>query len=725
MQTIACSTFPSGVRSERALCQLRDNALWRSANTTFTRSGNTYTNVTSKSFALTTTTAQVVSVDHRYEQCTDKQCVSLNMHGGGIRCSPGANLAVDNCTFEECRAARSSDDVEREGGGIYIASYEDSGGASITRRSVLSNIRFEDCKATATAGCIFFSNVANTTREGIVNGTTMNMPLANGIMFHHLPVWKRILKDKSSFVNCFSTSDFPRINIQQTPLVVDLSAFADGNETLLDIQLPTLGIAVSADAGSDADGCGSTDLNQKCRSIGFAGQNRLADADTSVVVESGRHEETLSFDVGSKAAFLSLIGDAHPVVSFTPQLCEDSFLRLGVGKVSLSYFSFIPCGTANIVKVVGAEKLTVESCQFQNEAGLTLSDLIIEDCSGSDVSSLFVMSSVTPTNPISNSISATNSPISSVDSDTTTVFLSKPNPIVINPSDGLDNLFYWKDTRGCVSLSCLAHRIGKGLTLLISVAAGTSLESLVTQSVTSAGNGGALSMTLSSSALFSITDTSSFTLCTASGKGSKLNLSRPSLVSFLTPNEGAGPLDSIKPTPTTKAAADGILNEFYNFESLSSEGSLLFYWYPFSMVESTMHVHSSGHTHLLCGKEALPCRTLPDSLSKIQSANTLMIDLHVDLPSKLSSLPRALALTTNRSSEPTVMDDGQHEVSHSGLGLTLKSLSIEAVFIASTPRGTMDVGSSTSFVNSKIADHQASLLSIGGGSAAIDHSTPQ
>ncbi|KAK2943416.1 hypothetical protein BLNAU_21673 [Blattamonas nauphoetae] len=335
------------------------------ANTTFTRSRSTYTNITGKSFGpTTTTTAQVVSVDHRYEQCTFIQCVGVNVNGGGIRCESGASLAADNCTFVECKNTCEVLSGLSNGGGVFMDGSTDVAGVSITRSffskcearygeglrfisrrhlvvqscnisecqavdhlqelaghwggglalswmpaaSVLSNIHFADCKATysgscldnnnaqgsitssnllfahgegmqalvicsSVAGdpdisffsCLFISNVAHTTREGTVNGTTMNMALGNDIMFHHLPVWERVLKDKSSFVNCFSTSAFPRIALQLTHLIVDFSSFVDRNDTLLDIHLPTLGIAVSADAGSDADGCGSTDLNQKCR----------------------------------------------------------------------------------------------------------------------------------------------------------------------------------------------------------------------------------------------------------------------------------------------------------------------------------------------------------------------------------------------------------------------------------------------------------------------------
>ncbi|KAK2947903.1 hypothetical protein BLNAU_17130 [Blattamonas nauphoetae] len=72
------------------------------AGTTFTRSRSTYTNITGMSFGPTTmTTAQVVSVDHRDEQCTFIRCVGVNVNGGAIRCESGANLAVDNSTFVE------------------------------------------------------------------------------------------------------------------------------------------------------------------------------------------------------------------------------------------------------------------------------------------------------------------------------------------------------------------------------------------------------------------------------------------------------------------------------------------------------------------------------------------------------------------------------------------------------------------------------------------------
>ncbi|KAK2951410.1 hypothetical protein BLNAU_13690 [Blattamonas nauphoetae] len=1406
------------------------------ANTSFTRSRSTYTNRTGEQIGPTIDkTGQVVNVDHRYQQCTFENCTSLDAHGGGIRCESGANLIVDNCTFLRCRSPRTPGAYPRDGGGIFVSNTNGGYRASVTRSifskceaiygggirviwpsylviqycnttecyatdvildnsvgpwgggigltgmpigAILSNIRFEDCKARSTASCLdnnnaagsitysnllfahgeckegnvifssvtdnaaeiaffsctFFSNVANGSRQGTVEGTTKTMAIGNDIRFYNNSVWERILKDKSSFVNCFSTSAFPRIVLSLTPLVVDFSAFTGGNDTLLDIHLPTPGVVVSTEAGKDLPGCGS-DSHPKCHSIGFTGRDRLANAFTSVLVEGGRYEETISFNVAEKPAAFSSNGDEHPVVSFAPQHGEDRFMELGVGTLSLSLFTFVPCETASIVKVVGAGPLTIESCEFQNEGelipivqtsiikmsegtallknvkfvgiefnqgsivrceghvtkleiqhsvftglrgttgplisferlseggelivnkaklhgnavsdcvggittnnvttvtitsttfahltdrtqkaalsistcttALTLSDLIFEDCSGSDASSLHVISSLTLANPIPNSLSTTNAPISSVESDTTTVFIPKPNALTIDPSLGSAGVFCWKESTGCVSLSCLEPRIGKGHTWPISAAAGTSLESSVsleektlivsgngkssttfqhsggidsplivqasgsltvsdvhfsilpaqatttrsasffsisggTLSLTSvsfnsmsfsssnslikltgassitldtidfsgmategsgsvlhststgtiafssisfsscncgasqkgrsvfieqsfvadcvsmtsvqvssagtvgqhdiflkgtnvestvteswesligaedtltsavmgrvvgeekdsvvksgplaylrypytegsmhvdgsfwdhescgkeklpcetfknvhfklntsnqkvvflspytltgeinslalgsvlttklaqtvssdqttqfviqagplsfeditillptaitkplfvvkanvlsiastvtiqnppsasthqaplfslasgslqmtgtqvifqpiyistkslieqtkgsltisnmnfenisrtagdgsvisatlstnsdelsiestafklcscsAGNGGALFVSLSASALFSITGASSFTSCTASGNGNSLYLSRPDLISFLTPNEGTGPLDSIKPTLSSKAAADAALNEFYGFESSSSEGSLLLYWYPFSTLDTTMHVHSSGHTHSLCGKEALPCQTLPDSLNKIQSATTLMIDSSIELSTKLTSLPRAWTFTKSGSFVLTLSEAGQLEVSNSGSALTLSSLPIEVgtltvdrtaelltvsagslvvssctVFastkslsvsfisflngqlsftgstmtvptLASKPfvsvtGGKLDVDSSTSFINSDTAIHQASLLSIGGGEVVLD-----
>ncbi|KAK2954216.1 hypothetical protein BLNAU_10871 [Blattamonas nauphoetae] len=672
------------------------------ANTTFTRSRSTYTNITGESFGPTTTTARVVDVDHRYQQCTFTRCHAENISGGGIRCESGASLAVDNCTFVECKSTRTVDGDTTNGGGIFMSGEFVGGGASVTRSifskcqgiqggamklvrpthlviqycntseclavetlspplvnpwgggigltgmplaSVLSNIRFEDCRSGKTAACLdnndasgsitysnllfargecregnvifssidgdpeitffsctFFSNVATDTLSGKVNGTTKDMAIGNDIRFHVYPVWERVLKSRSSFVNCFSTSAFPKIAYGWGTLVVDFSTFEEGNDTLFDIHLPTPGVVVSVEAGEDEPGCGSGS-NPKCHSIGFTGEFRLADAVTSVLVEGGRYDEIRSFDVGSKPAFFSSNGDEYPVVSFTPQSGEDRFMELGVGTLSLSFFTFVPCETASIVKVVGAGTLTIESCQFQNEAGLipiveaniiemgegtallkkvafvgisfnqgsfmrcsgdvtkleiqecvftgisgtagplisferlseggefivnnsklhgsdvsdsiggitttnvktvtitsttfvhltdetqkaaisigsctaslTLSDLLLEDCSGSEASSLFVTSSVTLTHPIADSFSTTDAPISSVESDTTTAFLLQPNPIVINPTDGLDTFFCWKESTGCVSLSSLTRHLGKSISVAIS-AAGTFLES--------------------------------------------------------------------------------------------------------------------------------------------------------------------------------------------------------------------------------------------------------
>ncbi|KAK2956151.1 hypothetical protein BLNAU_8931 [Blattamonas nauphoetae] len=1382
------------------------------ANTTFTRSRSTYTNITGESFGPIDETAAVVTVDHRYQQCTFTQCVSADL-GGGIRCNSGANLAVDTCTFIKCRTAKN-------GGAIYVTAKEGLGGASITRcsfgesqarfggglrivqpshlvvqfcnisaceafnpdtfESVLwgGGIAFEGCTATQSGSaldnnqgtgsitysnllfahnlcpqgtvifstlagtpeigffsCTFFSNVATLEKVTMVNGTELLKRCGNDILFQYNEYWPIVLKKRDTFVNCFSKSDSPRIILLSTKNWIDFSYGEAGNGTLLDIHLPTPGVVVSAEKGKDEPGCGSPESETKCLSIGFTGVFRLADADTSVLVEGGRYEETISFNVGSKPAFFSSNGDVNPIVSFTPQSGEDRFMELGVGTLSLSLFTFVPCATASIVKVVGAGTLMIELCQFQNEDGLspivetsiitmsegtallkkvafvgisfnqgwivrcsgdvtkleiqeslftglsgtagplisfersseggefivhnsklhgsdvsdsiggittnnvksvsitsttfahltdgtqqaalsirscttalTLSDLLYEDCSGSEASSLFVASSVTLTSPIPNSLSTTDAPISSVNGDTTTAFLLQPNPIVINPTDGLDTFFCWKESTGCVSLSSLTHHLGKGINVAIAAAAGTFLESSVslddrtllvsgngkisttfqhsggidsplfvqtsgsltvsgvhfsvlpaletttrsasffvitggsisltsvsfspmsfsssnslirltgassitlstinfsgmategsgsvlhststgtialssvsfsscncgasqkgrsvfiersfvadcvsmtsvqvssagtvgshdiflkgsnvastvteswesligaentltpvvmgrvvgeednsvvksgplayvryphtdgsmhvdghywdhencgkeklpcksfgnvhsklntsnqkvvflsaytltgeinsltlgsvlttkqTQTVStdpttqfvvqagplsfeaihillptsitkslfvvkasvlsiassvtiqnapsasthqaplfslssgslqmtgtqlifqpifvstkslieqtsgnlelnsvaienvskstgdgsvlhstlsstsdklliestafklcscSAGNGGALFVSLSASALFSIAGTSSFTSCTASGKGSKLYLTRPSLISFLSSTEGTGPLNVVKPALTTKAATDGILNEFYGFESPSSEGSLLFYWYPFSSDDTTMHVHSSGHAHSLCGKEALPCQTLPDSLSKIQSATTLMIDTSIELSSKIVSLDRTWTLTKTGSAVLTLTEAGQLEMSNSGSVLTFSSLSLEVgtltvdrttelitvsagslvvsscTIFASTPSlsvsfvslsngevsvpdstmnlptltsnpflsvsgGTLNVNSSASFVNSGTAIHQASLVSVSGGTVDLD-----
>ncbi|KAK2947363.1 hypothetical protein BLNAU_17683 [Blattamonas nauphoetae] len=456
---------------------------------------------------------------------------------------------------------------------------------------------------------------------------------------------------------------------------------------------------------------------------------------------SGRTVELITVSAGS------LVVSSCTVFASTPSLSV-SFVSLSNGKASF------PDSTMNIP--------TLTSKPFVSVSGGTL-----------DVnSSTSLVNSNTATHKAS---------LVSIDGGT---FLLDEAALTTSKSMNFASSSLIVQTKGSLTMSSMnienvSRTTGDGSVISATLSANTDKLSILSTTFTSCscsgGNGGVLFVSLSSSALFSITGTSSFTSCTASGKGSKLYLSRPDLVSFMS----TGNLDSIKPTLSTKAAADGILNEFYGFESLSSEGSLLFYWYPFSTLDSTMHVHSSGHAHSLCGKEALPCKTLSDSLSNIQSATTLMIDTNIELPSKLTSIPRALTLTKSGSAALTIITSGQLEISNSQSTLTLSSLSlnvgtltsgrtVELITIsagslvvssctvfASTPSlsvsfvslsngkasfpdstmniptltskpfvsvsgGTLDVDSSTSLVNSNTAAHQASLLSMNGGTVALD-----
>ncbi|KAK2942816.1 hypothetical protein BLNAU_22264 [Blattamonas nauphoetae] len=426
--------------------------------------------------------------------------------------------------------------------------------------------------------------------------------------------------------------------------------------------------------------------------------------------------------------------------------------------------------------VIGTGKMRLESLTLELPSVLSQALFVVSG------GTLDVKSTVTLTNPTttshSNSLLSMSGGTVALDGTklTTTQKLTLASSALIVQSKGSLTISNMK-------IENVSRTTGDGSVISATLSANTDKLSIVSTTFTlcscSAGNGGALFVTLSASALFSITGTSSFTSCTASGKGSKLYLSRTSLVSFLTPNEGTGPLDSIKPPLSTKAAADAILNEFYGFESSSSEGSLPLYWYPFSSDDTTMHVHSSGHAHSLCGKEALPCQTLPDSLSKIQSASTLMIDSNIELSSKLLSLPRAWTLTKSGSTILSIISSGQLEISNSRSALTLSSLSlgvgtltserttelmtvsggslvlsscnvfsstsnlpvsfvavsggivsitsttltiptIQSKPVISITGGELKTDSSTSFGNSDTATHQASILSIGGGEVVLD-----
>ncbi|KAK2955344.1 hypothetical protein BLNAU_9737 [Blattamonas nauphoetae] len=152
-------------------------------------------------------------------------------------------------------------------------------------------------------------------------------------------------------------------------------------------------------------------------------------------------------------------------------------------------------------------------------------------------------------------------------------------------------------------------------------------------SCTSTADGGALHVTVDGGT-FSTSGTITFEGCSALGNGKYLSLSSSDLVSLLK----VGTLDSIKPSlPENNALFTSTQKErYFGYQSTTSKGSLLHYWYP--RTSNVFRVNSEGDEHPLCGIASLPCASLEyahDSLA--QSESELILTSDIQLPSQLDA----------------------------------------------------------------------------------------
>ncbi|KAK2962009.1 hypothetical protein BLNAU_3065 [Blattamonas nauphoetae] len=133
---------------------------------------------------------------------------------------------------------------------------------------------------------------------------------------------------------------------------------------------------------------------------------------------------------------------------------------------------------------------------------------------------------------------------------------------------------------------------------------------------------------------FSTSGTITFEGCAATGNGKYISLSSSDLVSLLK----VGTLDSIKPslpennglfTTTQK-------DQFFGYQSDTSKGSLLHYWYP--RTSNVFRVNSEGDEHPLCGIASLPCASLEYAHdSHAQSESELILTSDIQLTSQLDA----------------------------------------------------------------------------------------
>ncbi|KAK2945107.1 hypothetical protein BLNAU_19956 [Blattamonas nauphoetae] len=222
-------------------------------------------------------------------------------------------------------------------------------------------------------------------------------------------------------------------------------------------------------------------------------------------------------------------------------------------------------------------------------------------------------------------------------------------------------------------------------------------------------NGGALHVTVSGGS-FTATAPISFTDCTATGKGSKLSLSSASISSVVSPTK----LTALKPTslPTTKAATDVILNDFYGYESGTSEMSLLYFWFPHTSSATNTHIHKDGANAPNCGLLQLPCSTLEEGLKHPNAANKFVIDSSLNFNEALS-ISSPLTVTADATTEVNVGAQGKFTITSNTLSLSNLAFTGHA---SSSSSSFMTVSSGGSL---SIADCSFASFSSSSNGAAI------
>ncbi|KAK2947117.1 hypothetical protein BLNAU_17969 [Blattamonas nauphoetae] len=138
--------------------------------------------------------------------------------------------------------------------------------------------------------------------------------------------------------------------------------------------------------------------------------------------------------------------------------------------------------------------------------------------------------------------------------------------------------------------------------------------------------------------------------------------------------------------PQTKDDADALLGLVFGMESEESFGSILLYLFPHSADDDAVHVHSSGHSHLNCGKKQLPCLKLTDSLTKVKGDQGIMVDSSLTLSNQVVIVNRTMRI---KSSTPattilTLALSSSFVVEEETLRFSLITLQLDST-LSSTP----------------------------------------
>ncbi|KAK2958889.1 putative large repetitive protein [Blattamonas nauphoetae] len=276
----------------------------------------------------------------------------------------------------------------------------------------------------------------------------------------------------------------------------------------------------------------------------------------------------------------------------------------------------------------------------------------------------------------------------------------------------------------CEFKSIASSASGSAISATLGTGASLSLTSVAFTSCTSTADGGALHVTVNGGT-FTTSGTITFDKCSATGNGNCLYLSNSNLVTLLE----VGILNSFKPSlPNDNALFSSTQKErFFGYQSDTSLGSLLYYWYPHTTSATSTHIHSSGEDHSLCGLVSLPCQSISTALTHPNSKNTFSVDSPLTL-SETVTVTQTATLTASSSTAITVSSTGSISVTSNTLTLsnlmfTGPGSATSQSFVTVSSTGSLSV-SSCSFTSFSSSTNGGALnIALTTGSLSITGTT--
>ncbi|KAK2963997.1 hypothetical protein BLNAU_1078 [Blattamonas nauphoetae] len=273
----------------------------------------------------------------------------------------------------------------------------------------------------------------------------------------------------------------------------------------------------------------------------------------------------------------------------------------------------------------------------------------------------------------------------------------------------------WIVVSGCSFSSFL--KVGDGSIFSSSLNSGNSLtfDDTTFSSCSSSGRGGALAVTMNGGS-FSMDAPITFVSCTSTeNEGDGISVISADLVAFISSS-----LASLKPAAQTSPYSSLEKKKWFGVDTLtSSEGSLLFYWYPHTSTEESTHIHADGEDHALCGRESLPCSSFNKTLSHPNANDKFVVDSAMTLKEGLTIT--ADTILTSSTSKQTITTTSAASVTIGLKSLTLLDLSLTSSsrtspFLSLSSFGSL-ILTSCSFLSFSNTMSDGSVLSAVLGSA--------